>query len=245
MSTPHPSNIDEDAWSSRTVFQPVIDLHAWRVAGFEALARFADGASPLGRLAEAEAAGRREELEIVLIRRAIASADALPDGVVTINASGVTILRDDLADALARMSRPWGIELFEAHTPVDLATIRARVTELGGELLVDDAGTSHADENRIRTLRPDVVKIDRGLFWAAGTDPAARARLEPIITATRGADARLLVEGVSEPEHVDLARDLGADLAQGFHLGMPTPAEEMPAALRELHRSIGMDAPGL
>ena len=233
-------------WAGRTVFQPVIDLSAWSVIGFEALARFDDGSQPPVRLAGAEAEGRREDLELELIRRAVAASNQLPVGMfVTINASGTTILRPELTELLPSASRSWGIELYEGETPADLASIRERVTSMGGELLVDDAGTAHADENRIRVLRPDVVKLDRALFWAAAADPMARARVVTIVDAARDAGARMLVEGIAEPGHVDLARSLGADLAQGFHLGMPTPADQMLGALRELHRSIGVDAPGL
>jgi EAL domain-containing protein (putative c-di-GMP-specific phosphodiesterase class I) len=89
------------------------------------------------------------------------------------------------------------------------------------------------------------VKIDRALFWELRSDQGARERLRPLVAAARDAQASLLVEGVSEPDHVDLAREIGADLAQGFHLGMPVPAVEMANALSALRRSVGVDAAGL
>lgn len=231
---------------ARVVFQPLVDLHEWAVVGFEALARFEGVASPLEAFARAERDGRREELELTLIELAIAAAPQLPEGLfITLNASGTTILEPRLPVMLATMARPWGLELFEAATPVNLTVVRERVTALGGQLLVDDAGAANADVPRISELRPDVVKIDRALFWKVTSDTQARARLEDLLVAARAIGARVLVEGIAEAEHVDLARSLGADLGQGFHIGMPTPAAEVPAMLRELHRSIGVDAPGL
>lgn len=232
--------------TAQIVFQPIVDLASWSVVGFEALARFSDGTAPLVRLADAEAAGRREWLELHLIELAVAEAAPLPAGLfITLNASGTTMLHEQLPPLLAASDRPWGMELFEGETPADLTSIRELITRLGGQLLVDDAGAAQADEDRIATLRPDVVKIDRALFWELRSDPGARERLRPLVDAARNARASLLVEGVSEPDHVDLAREIGADLAQGFHLGMPVPAADMVDALRALRRSVGVDAPGL
>lgn len=240
------ADASEPGSSARVVFQPLVDLHQWRVVGFEALARFSDFASPLDAFAHAEEQGRREELELQLIQLAIDAAPQLPEDLfITLNASGTTILEPRLPQMLAGMVRPWGLELFEAATPVDLAVVRTRVTALGGQLLVDDAGAANADVPRIMALRPDVVKIDRALFWKVTADADARACLEGLLDAARSIGAQVLVEGIAEAEHVDLARDLGADLGQGFHIGMPTPAEDVPAMLRSLHRGIGVDAPGL
>jgi EAL domain-containing protein (putative c-di-GMP-specific phosphodiesterase class I) len=228
------------------VFQPIVDLAAWRVTGFEALARFTDGSTPLGLLERAEAAGVREAAEIELIRAALTAADELPAGLsVTYNASGTTILRPELAQLLTGSDRLWGLELFEAATAADLGDVRAAVTRLGGLLLVDDAGAACADASRITTLRPDVVKIDRGLFWKIDEDGAAREMLGELLVAARDAGARLLVEGISDAEQVERARGIGADLAQGFHLGVPTAPDRMPELLADLHRRIGVDAPGL
>lgn len=231
---------------ARIVFQPIVDLDAWRVTGFEALARFDDGGTPPAHLQRAESLGIREELELLLIAQAVRAMEPLPDGAsVTVNASGATVLRPELADLVEGVTREWGIEIYEGATTADLAAVRAAVNDLGGEVLVDDAGAVCADESRIARLRPDIVKIDRSLFWEVADDASARVRLDSLMKATRDAGATVLVEGVSDAEQVERARALGADYAQGFHLGMPTSADQIAEMLRELHRSIGVDAPGL
>lgn len=228
------------------VFQTIVSLRDWRVVGFEALARFDDGAPPPHHLDRAEAMGIREELELLLIEQAIQAMDELPDGMsVTFNASGVTVLRPELAEMLRALTRPWGLEIYEGATTADLASVRERVTSLGGSLLVDDAGAVCADAGRITTLRPDVVKIDRSLFWKVTEDDDAKTQLEALLSAARAAGASVLVEGVSDADQVGLARALGSDYAQGFHLGIPAPASQIRELLTELHRSIGVDAPGL
>ncbi|WP_067196531.1 EAL domain-containing protein [Microbacterium sp. XT11] len=231
---------------ARIVFQPIVDLRSWAVVGFEALARFDDGGSPPSYLAHAEELGVREELELLLIAQAVAITPELPEGMsVTVNASGATVLREELAAVVAPVTRRWGVEITEGETEADLAAVRERVTALGGGLLVDDAGAVCADETRIARLRPDVVKIDRGLFWQPAGDRDARARLDSLLAAAREAGAGVLVEGVADAEHVERAIALGFDYGQGYHLGMPTPVDQIGELLSDLHRSIGVDAPGL
>jgi len=204
------------------VFQTIVNLREWRVVGFEALARFEDGAPPPRHLDRAESMGIREELELLLIEQAIEAMHALPAELsVTFNASGATILRPELAEMLRDLPRQWGLEIYEGATTADLATVRERVTELGGTLLVDDAGAVFAD------------------------DLDAKARLTALLAAARAAGASVLVEGVSDAEQVERARELGSDYAQGYHLGFPAAASQIGEVLADLHRSIGVDAPGL
>lgn len=232
---------------ARAHFQPIVDLHASRAIGFEALARFEDGVSPLEHLRAAERQGRREQLELQLIETAVAAASALPASwFVTLNVSGRTMTDPLLAEVLQRDERAWGLELFEGSAPGDCVAVREQVDRLGGFLLIDDAGTDFSDEDRIRQLRPDIVKIDRMLFQQSiDDDDAAGARLDGILTAARDVGARTLVEGVEDAAQLDAVRDLGADLAQGYHLGRPTPIEGIAEMLADLQRRVGVDAASL
>ncbi|MFD5213843.1 EAL domain-containing protein [Microbacterium sp. NPDC058345] len=231
---------------ARAHFQPIVDLRLMRLAGFEALARFDDGVSPLEHLQAAERAGARAQLELRLIEGAVTDASALPrEAFVTLNASGRTMIDPFLAELLQRGERSWGLELFEGSPPEECVAVREQVDRLGGFLLIDDAGADFADEKRIRDLRPDIVKIDRGLFWESLADAAGRERLDGILAAADAAGARTLVEGVEDAGQLDAARALGVDFAQGYHLGRPTPVEDVPQMLADLQRRVGVDAAGL
>src|SRR3954449_9612360 len=60
------------------VFQPIVDLAAATVAGYEALARFPGAAGPDVWFAAAEDAGVGAELEALALHKALAAVDALP-----------------------------------------------------------------------------------------------------------------------------------------------------------------------
>jgi EAL domain-containing protein (putative c-di-GMP-specific phosphodiesterase class I) len=235
-----------DAVSARAHFQPIVDVHRMLVVGFEALARFDDGVSPLEHLRVAEERGAREELELTLIEAAVDAAGDLPaEGFVTLNASGRTMSFPELADVLRRVERSWGLELFEGAEPEECLAVREQVDRLGGFLLIDDAGAGFADEKRIRQLRPDIVKIDRSLFWQSLAGDDGRHRIEGILEAAREVGARTLIEGVEDAAQLDAVRELGADLAQGYHLGRPTAVEGVAEMLADLQRRVGVDAAGL
>ncbi|MFC7788177.1 EAL domain-containing protein [Microbacterium sp. MAHUQ-60] len=234
------------AVGARAHFQPIVRLRDLRAVGFEALARFDDGLSPLEHLRDAEKSGEREQLELRLIETAVAAAAALPrSAFVTLNASGRTMVDPFLSELLQREERCWGLELFEGSPPEECRAVREQVDQLEGFLLIDDAGSAFADENRIRELRPDIVKIDRALFWDSLAGAEGRRRLDSILAATRKAGARSLVEGVEDTDQLDAAIALGVDYAQGYHLGRPTSAENVPEMLAELERRVGVDAAGL
>lgn len=228
-------------------FQPVVDLRRMRVVGFEALARFDDGVSPLEHLRAAELAGNREQLELQLIEAAVDAASALPrSAFVTLNVSGRTMTDPHLVELLQHGERSWGLELFEGSPPEDCVAVREQVDRIGGFLLIDDAGADFANEARIRELRPDIVKIDRTLFWGSLSEPVrGGARIDSILAATQDVGARSLVEGVEDDEQLAAAHELGVDYAQGYYLGRPSLAADVPRVLADLERRVGVDAPGL
>lgn len=232
--------------SATAYFQPIVDLHESRVVGFEALARFDDGVSPLTHLHEAEENGQREDLELRLIEMGVEAASALhPSWFVTLNASGGTMTDPFLAEVLQRGEREWGLELFEGSAPGDCVAVREQVDRLGGFLLIDDAGTDFSDEDRIRQLRPDIVKVDGDLFRRSFDDSPSCEIIRRIVVAARDVDAKILVEGVEDATQFETIVAKGADLAQGYHLGRPTPVEGIPEMLADLQRRVGVAAAGL
>lgn len=211
--------------SHRVVFQPLVSVGSASIVGYEALARFADRRRPTEHLA---AAGRRRvELELALLRSAVAAAAAIPARYsVTINLSATSIAAPELRDLLPR-GRRWGIELLETSILQVDSRVRERVDDLDAMLLIDDAGTHEASVERILELRPDIVKIDKSVLWSAAADHATGRtvpecdRLYAFLEAARRVGARTLAEGVETEQHRRFAIDAGIDYAQGYLFGAP------------------------
>jgi EAL domain len=74
----HPLLADPDDLT--LVFQPIVDLAAATVAGYEALARFPGTAGPDVWFAAAADCGLAAELEALAVTKALAAVPLLPDG---------------------------------------------------------------------------------------------------------------------------------------------------------------------
>jgi EAL domain-containing protein (putative c-di-GMP-specific phosphodiesterase class I) len=105
-----------------------------------------------------------------------------------------------------------------------LIALAAELRGAGLRLAVDDFGAGHSTAARVRTLRPDTVKIDGGWFHAVAAREAARAQLPALFERLRGLGCRILVEGIETRHQLTVAVEAGADLFQGFLLGRPALA---------------------
>ncbi|TFV87216.1 EAL domain-containing protein [Blastococcus sp. CT_GayMR16] len=211
------------------VFQPIVDLAAATVAGYEALARFPGSAGPDVWFAAAAEAGRAAELEALAIHKALAAVPSLPPNTfLTVNVSPHILGSARVQEALA--TRPGlqrvVVELTE-HTPVhDLATLRRQCDELrarGALIALDDAGSGYSGLQQLAALRPQVVKLDRALVSDADTDPVRVALAEMLGEFAGRIDAWLLAEGIETQAELAAFAKLGVPLAQGWLLGRPTP----------------------
>ncbi|MBG6084749.1 EAL domain-containing protein [Zhihengliuella flava] len=204
------------------VFQPIMNLRLNRVVGYEALARFADGRSPLAWLGEARAEGRLTDLELSLIARTVDVSPLVPDGMfLTVNASGATMRRMahdgiDLPDRLH-----WGIELSEASADDETYRSREYADHLGCLLLIDDAGTGCSTVERVRSLRPEYVKLDRSLIAGQVPSSPCAAEIEAFIAEAAAVGAQTVAEGIETEDEEEFVRSAGITLAQGFRYGRP------------------------
>lgn len=115
-------------------------------------------------------------------------------------------------------------EITEQAAPDDgvlLATVR-EMRRNGFRIAVDDFGTGHSTEARVRLLEPDIVKIDGGWFAELCRHTAAEKLFRPLLSLLHDQGAKVLVEGIERPEQLGVALNAGADLLQGFLLARPT-----------------------
>ncbi len=230
----------------RIKFQPIIDLKSWKLAGFEALARFQDGRSPLTHLNKARRCGMLTNLEVSLAEAAIEEALGFPfPTIITINVSEAAFLSNRLRELVAAPHHRWGLELLETSPYVEHVDLRTKATDMGCILLVDDAGVDFSDEERIRTLAPHVVKIARGVFTSACTDGVAFERLYELVKAGREAGSLLLAEGIESSAHLVLAKALKVDFVQGYFFGEAVASCDVSAQLTSLAKRMGIGIPDL
>ena len=214
------------------VFQPIVDLAAARVTGYEALSRFPGTAGPEVWFAAAADAGVGAELEALAIHKALAAVDGLPtDTFLTVNVSPHLLGAAPVREALAARGdlRRVVVELTE-HAPIDdlenLGRQTAELRERGALIALDDTGSGYAGLRQMAELRPQIVKLDRELVAGADTDPVRIALAEMLGEFAGRIDAWLLAEGLETPGELAAFARLGVPLAQGWLLARPAPTFE-------------------
>jgi EAL domain-containing protein (putative c-di-GMP-specific phosphodiesterase class I) len=218
----------------RAVFQPLIDLASGDVVGFEALARGPAGSmleSPGALFEAAYGIGRVAELDWVCRAAAFeaaARAELDPALRLFVNCEPASLgvaCPDDLwpvVDVAERRLRVV-MEVTEravARDPAGLLGAVARARAVGWGVALDDVGAEPASLAVMPFVRPDVIKLDLRLVQGRTTAEVAR-----IVNAVRAqaelTGARILAEGIETRRHAEIARTLGATIAQGYLYGRP------------------------
>ncbi|MDP9429818.1 MAG: EAL domain-containing protein [Actinomycetota bacterium] len=211
------------------VFQPIVDLAAVRIVGYEALSRFPGTAGPDVWFAAAADCGLAAELEALAIVKALAAVPLLPDDTfLSVNVSPHLLGSVPVQNVLATRPslRRVVVELTE-HTPVDdLDELRRQADRLrarGALVALDDAGSGYSGLQQMAVVRPQVVKLDRALVTGVDTDPVRTALAEMVGEFAGRIDAWLLAEGVETAGELAALVRMGVPLAQGWLLGRPAP----------------------
>ncbi|CUR54170.1 conserved membrane hypothetical protein [metagenome] len=101
--------------------------------------------------------------------------------------------------------------------------------DLGCRIALDDFGTGHSSLASLQRLPVDVLKLDREFVAALdgnGHDDhdTAVAVMTAIVEVSRSLGIQTLAQGVERADQLELVRDLGFDLVQGFYVHTPQPS---------------------
>lgn len=214
----------------RVALQPIVDINRRVWIGVEALARFPDNRAPDVWLREAHQVGIGVELELEMVRVALAALPEVPEQVyLSFNASPQLVCDDRFGHWLRTapdldLSR-LVLEITE-HTQItdytDIHAILAPLRERGLRLAVDDTGAGYASFTHVLRLRPDLIKLDRSLLADLSTDPARRVLVTSIVLLALELGACITAEGIENMDQLRLLAALGVDYAQGYLLARPS-----------------------
>jgi EAL domain-containing protein (putative c-di-GMP-specific phosphodiesterase class I) len=211
------------------VSQPIVDLRRGVIVGYEALARFKVDvpAPPDVVFACAERAGLGEELETLVVKRALGLAASIPANcflAINVDPQHLTCAR--LLDVILDHGDLGGLvfELTEQRQIEDIqgvAQALAQLRKLGAFTAVDDAGAGYSGLQQILALRPQFLKLDRTLVSSVHIDEAKRATIEMLGELAERLDAWIIAEGVETAAELHVLAQLGVPLAQGYFLARP------------------------
>jgi EAL domain-containing protein (putative c-di-GMP-specific phosphodiesterase class I) len=218
----------------RAFAQPVVELASGRRVWHELLVRMRSSdkkrtlMSPSSFLPAAERFGLVQSIDIWMVGEALRLASALAPEV---NISAVTLC--DLAArreilkllrASPEAAQRIVFEITETAAADHLDSAREfaeELTSLGCGLALDDFGTGFGSFTYLRALPLRYLKIDASFVRNLADSADDRRVVQSIIGIAEQFELLTIAEGVEDDATFRLLRELGADYAQGFHLGRP------------------------
>jgi diguanylate cyclase (GGDEF)-like protein/PAS domain S-box-containing protein len=224
-------------------YQPEVALLSRARCGVEALVRWVDperGMIPPDQfIPVAEETGLIVPLGDWVLREACAQAKRWA-GVADVPAIWVNISAVQLAHAgfLDRVATilgessvepgSIGVEITESALMADAASavvVLEALKELGLHLAVDDFGTGYSSLAYLKRFPVDVVKIDRSFVAGLGEDDDDTSIVTAVVNLAHALGLGVVAEGVETEGQLEELKRLGCDIAQGYYLGRPAPAD--------------------
>lgn len=103
----------------------------------------------------------------------------------------------------------------------------ASARAIGCGITLDDFGAGLSSFSYLRRFPVDQLKIDGNFVRQIANSPVDRAIVESINDLGHKFGARTIAEFVEDQETLDLLRDLGVDMAQGYTIARPVPIEDI------------------
>lgn len=221
-------------------YQPIIDAATGRIAKYECLVRLIDEdgtvVPPMDFLPVARKARIYPRITRAVIDHAVqvftdrscdfsinlVSEDLMDLGLVEYVHE--KLLRTPLAGRVI-------FEILETEGMENFSRIQEFIREVkryGCHIAIDDFGAGYSNFERLLTLQADYLKIDGSIIRMITSDEVSATIARTIVTVAGKIGIRTVAEYVHDRQTAELAREIGIDYLQGFHLGEPRPRDMMP-----------------
>lgn len=232
-------------------YQPKIELLTGQVEGVEALLRWRHPS--LGNITPDVFIPAIEDLGLIhsigkwVIYTACKDiskiqANGYPDLNVAINISAHQFNKGDIASVVAEAMWETGIrpqnvelELTEAVVMSDTekSVLMLNVLQsMGVKIAVDDFGTGYSSMNQLTKFPISILKIDRCFIHDLDQNQANMAIVSTMIRMGKQLGFTVVAEGVETKEELDVLRQEGCDVIQGFYYSKPLSLSDLTTYLQ-------------
>lgn len=229
-------------------YQPILETHSHRIAGFEALIRWNHPVK--GQIPPSDFVSAAEESDLIvpigqwILEQACSDLRKLQDTdgdpspgapplFMTVNVSPRQIAHLGNTEVLRKILHDAGIkpghlkleftESMLIHSPELAARALADIQKLGVSLAIDDFGTGYSSLSYLHRFPLDVLKIDRSFINMMTKDNGSRQIVEAIMGLSKGLSLQTVAEGIESLESLAMLKALGCDYIQGYIASKPVP----------------------
>ncbi len=125
-----------------------------------------------------------------------------------------------------------GLEVLESSELEDYDRVCAAMNachDLGVSFALDDFGTGYSSLTYLRRLPAHTLKIDQTFVRDMLDDPSDLAIVKGVIALAQAFGRSVVAEGVETAAHGQALLSLGCEMAQGYGIARPMPADRIPA----------------
>ncbi|MFA6341772.1 MAG: EAL domain-containing protein [Fibrobacteraceae bacterium] len=218
-----------------SVFQPVISISRGCSVFHEALARGVNdkGAivAPVNMIEAARTSGTLPALDKKMIETALTSWAKLGNqGVISVNVdtscveSSTVTLFHNLIQENHLDPQKIIIEICEnqIQSTDTLVQFVKQCRAIGFLIAIDDLGKEYSNLDRVITLVPDIIKLDRELVSEIQNNIHKRAIVRSMVIMGEECGSLVVAEGVECWEEIVALMELGIDMFQGYFFARPS-----------------------
>ncbi len=234
----------------RLLYQPIFKLKSKKIAGLEALIRWAH---PNGELLGPEKFLRQaEETRLTdsigqwtlqescrQLREWERQSESMLPIILSVNISKYQFYHSDLINLLRNLIEQYQIsasnlklEITESTIMEDFQTainIARCLKNLGVTILIDDFGTGYSSLNYLHKFPIDALKIDQSFVNSIDQDASSAGFTiaQSIIGLAHNLGIEVIAEGIECARHMAWLKAFNCDYGQGFYFGKPMKAEQV------------------
>ncbi|PPK73651.1 PAS domain S-box-containing protein/diguanylate cyclase (GGDEF)-like protein [Methylobacter tundripaludum] len=228
-------------------YQPKVNMRKGTVIGVEALIRWQHPdrglLPPAVFLPVIEDHPLAVELGEWVIDTALTQLECWREGglniPVSVNVGARQLQQGDFVERLRTLLarypgiKPFSLELEVLETSaladlVQISQLMEDCRDIGVSFALDDFGTGYSSLTYLKRLSADMLKIDQSFVRDMLEDPEDLAILEGVLGLAAAFRRQAIAEGVETVEHGEMLLQLGCELAQGYGIARPMPADELP-----------------
>jgi PAS domain S-box-containing protein len=239
----------------RVHYQPLVRLETGQIVGFEALTRWQ---RPQGIVMPGDFIAVADEIDLILpinrkllheaceqLRRWHALFPSDSPLFMSVNVTSKQFTAPDLAVQIGNILRQTGIdpncvelEITENVAMADAersAVVLSQLKALGVRLSIDDFGTGYSSLARLQRFPVDTLKIDRSFVSAMHRDQETHEIVRIIIALAHNLRLKVVAEGIEVQRQVDVLRQLGCEVGQGYLFSKPASARVIEQFMTDRH----------
>jgi len=225
--------------------QPQVDINSDSLIGAEALVRWNNPKrgvlTPNLFLPLAQEVGLMYKLDLVMIENTfllLKKYDNLEllDFNISVNISNALFHHQRFFSIMQKFQKRYTylcsymkLELTEDILMVDRMHTNKMIRSLrliGYKTAIDDFGTGYSSLSNLKMMEIDELKIDRSFIADITHDKNDKAIVKAIVDMGHTLDLAVLAEGAESVEQVEILREMGCDMIQGYYYDKPLPVEE-------------------